>query len=165
MALTRNNCAISGRGRSSSSRIRLTSTRCAGERAGGLPPTRPRFLAASSPSLVLSEIRSRSNWAIEANTWNTGHPAGVSGDRAGMVIDLRARLDTEGEERRRLTALVTVERAPAQSGFFRRLRPDGFNPARRSGNGCYDKPVCKTGVQAKVVTYAQQKGAADRPLL
>lgn len=41
------------------------------------------------------------------------------------VSDLRTRLDTEGEERRRLTALLTVERAPApaavRSGFFHRL--------------------------------------------
>lgn len=38
-----------------------------GRREGrGLPPTRPRFRAASSPSFVRSTIRSRSNWAIDA---------------------------------------------------------------------------------------------------
>lgn len=40
------------------------------------------------------------------------------------VSDLRTRLDVEGEERRRLTALLTVDRPsapPASVGFFRRL--------------------------------------------
>jgi len=46
-------------------------------------------------------------------------------DRAEVINDLRRRLDTEGEERRRLTALLTDQRAkppePPKAGFWRRL--------------------------------------------
>ena len=37
------------------------------------------------------------------------------------VGDLRSRLDTEGEERRRLTALLTLDAPRVSPGFFRRL--------------------------------------------
>ena len=67
-SLTLNKRAISAIARRSSSRIRLTSFFYIADRAGGLPPIRPRFRAEASPSLVRSEIRSRSNWAIEAKT-------------------------------------------------------------------------------------------------
>ena len=47
-------------------------------------------------------------------------------DKDGVIDDLRRRLDTEAEERRRLTALLTDQRPTAQQdarrGFWRRLR-------------------------------------------
>ncbi len=69
--------AISARGRCSTSRMRSTSVCCAGKRAGGRPPMRPRLRADANPSFVRSDIRSRSNCAIEAKTWKTRRPAGV----------------------------------------------------------------------------------------
>jgi hypothetical protein len=65
------------RGRRSSSRVLRDSSFCEGKSAGGWPPTLPRLRAASSPSRVRSEIRSRSNCAMEAKTWNVRRPAGV----------------------------------------------------------------------------------------
>lgn len=47
------------------------------DKAGGRPPTRPRFRTASSPSLVRSEICSRSNCAMLAKARKISRPAGV----------------------------------------------------------------------------------------
>ena len=77
LSLTLNKRAISEIARCSSSRIRRTSSFWAAVRAGGLPPIRPRLRADANPSLVRSEILSRSNWAIDAKTWKTRRPAGV----------------------------------------------------------------------------------------
>ena len=39
--------------------------------------------------------------------------AAAAEERAGTIADLRARLDREGEERRKLTAILTDQKAPA----------------------------------------------------
>lgn len=92
LVLTRNRCAISASGCRSSSRMRRASAFRAGERAGGLAPTRPRLRAAAGPSRVRPEIRSRANRAMDAMTWNTSRPAGGGVDVLGQRPEARAAL-------------------------------------------------------------------------
>jgi len=49
-------------------------------------------------------------------------------DRADQIADLRTRLDREGEERRKLAAVLTDQRLPATSGSLSETAP----PAPRS---------------------------------
>ncbi|MPM06611.1 hypothetical protein SDC9_52913 [bioreactor metagenome] len=48
-----------------------------GRIAGGRPPLRPRCRASTSPAVVRSRIRARSNWAIAPKTWKVSMPPGV----------------------------------------------------------------------------------------
>ena len=58
-------------------------------RRPGLPPTRPRALAARSPALVRSRIRARSSSAAAPSTWRANLPCGVAvsiGSRSDEVF-------------------------------------------------------------------------------
>ncbi|KGJ01961.1 hypothetical protein IC63_15615 [Paracoccus sphaerophysae] len=94
---------------------------------GGRPPNRPRRRAAASPSRVRAAIRSHSNWAIAANTWNTSRPAGVVVVSSAMLrkpapwawmgatIPRRSRSD-----RLRRSYLVTTTTSPGRSWSINR---------------------------------------------
>ncbi len=95
---------------------------------GGLPPTRPRRRAAARPSRVRSAIRSRSNCAIEAKTWNTSRPAGVvvsmssARDRKpAPAAWMRATIPRRSwRERLRRSYFVTTKMSPGRSWSINR---------------------------------------------
>ena len=119
--------------RPSWSRICRTSARRSGDRAGGLPPIRPRLRAADSPSLVLSEIRSLSNWAMEANTWKTRRPAGV-------VVSMSSAKDRKPAPFSRITSTMV------NKSCKERLRRSYFEPTTDRHHVAWAK-VLQQGLQ------------------